>query len=155
MMIFDNRIAKGLAIGVVAISLTTFYVLSEHNSREYLSIQQVESQIQAIENNALALTQMKNLPALQDTWRSLESIASSFDVKIKPLDTPKDAGISDTDIPGGQPWFGVLQGQTKNVSVAAIEIQQALPILYGSAVLDNDMMGLGFALLGSTETTTK
>lgn len=148
-----KSVFKMLVIAGVTTGLTVFYVLTENSQRQYPSIEDVERTISFIEIEITKASQQDDLPPLSETWRSIKTIAALYDVKVNPLERPEDAGISTSDIPGGTPWFGVLQGKTKNVSIAAMEIQKSVPIIFGAAALDNDLIGMSFAALGSTHTS--
>lgn len=145
-----NKAIKLLAIAGISAALSAAYVFTEHTQRDFPSIENVERSIRAVEHEIRLANQKDDLPRLTDTWRAIESIAALYDVKVNTLDNAEDAGITVGDIPGGTPWYGVLQGKAKNVSVASIEIQQSVPIVFGAAALDNDLIGMSFAALGST-----
>ena len=144
-------IVKNILIGAVTAVLTAFYVFSLHAERDYPSIAMLEAQIAAVNAGIDDAALMDDLPRLSKTWRSIETISAAHNVKLSALDSAEKAGITEADIPGGTPWFGVLQGKTKNVAIAAIEIQQVIPVIYGAAALDNELIGVGFAALGSTD----
>lgn len=149
-MNFNNPVIRNLSVAAVSSLVGAFYVLSANAEREYPSISNVEMQTLAIEEAIQRTEQLDDLPELGQIWTAIRSIASSYDVTVMPLATASDAGLSNGDIPGGTPWFGVLQGKSKNVAVAALEIQKAVPVIFGSAALDSQMIGLGFAALGTS-----
>lgn len=146
-----NPVIRNLAIGAGTAAIAAFYVLSGHAARDYPDIENIKVQIAMIEAEIDVVETTEDLPRLPNTWHSLSIIASTFGVEALPLNAAKDAGINDSDIPGGTPWFGVLQGNTKDVAMAAIEIQKVVPIIFGAAALDNSVIGLSFAALGSEQ----
>lgn len=148
-MKLSNSRLKSIGAIVISSLLAGFYVTSGHATRDYPDIENLKLQIRLINSEIEAVSLKEDLPLLSDTWSSIRVIANSHDVKVTPLKDAKDAGITEHDIPGGTPWYGVLQGNTKNVAMAAIEIQKVVPILYGAAALDNAVIGLSFAALGS------
>lgn len=95
------------------------------------------------------VSQKADLPLLPNIWSSINVIASTHGVKVTSLKEAKDSGITESEIPGGTPWYGVIQGNIRNVAMAAIEIQKVVPVIYGAAALDNAVIGLSFAALGS------
>lgn len=149
----SKSLIQMLTIGITTVGLTAFYVLNEHANRDFPNIEKVKNMTSLINKEITKANQREDLPELSATWQSITSIASVYGVKVSALDEAKAAGMTEADIPGGTPWYGVLQGKTKNVAIAAMNIQRAVPIIYGAAALDNDLTGLSFAALGSTNTS--
>ncbi|MDO8827974.1 hypothetical protein [Methylophaga sp.] len=148
-MLRTNPILRNLSIVAVSSVLAGFYVMSGHATRDYPDIENLKMQIVSVNTEIDVVSQKPDLPLLPDTWQSISVIASSHGVKVTPLKDGKAAGITELEIPGGTPWFGVLQGNSRSVAMAAMEIQKVVPILFGAAALDNAVIGLGFAALGS------
>lgn len=151
----NNPTLKLLFMAGVTAGLTTFYVLNENSKRDFPSIETVEITTSVVNSEIEKASKKEDLPRLSETWRSIQTIAAIHGVHVVTLEKADDAGITSSDIPYGTPWYGVLQGKTKNVAIAAIEIQKAVPILYGAAALDNHLIGMSFAALGSTSTSNK
>tara|TARA_R110000787_G_C13443310_1_gene446591 strand:- start:8972 stop:9430 length:459 start_codon:yes stop_codon:yes gene_type:complete len=144
-----NPIIRNIAIILVSSMLASFYIITGNASREYPSIENLQLQISQINDQVEIVSQKADLPLLPNIWHSITVIASTHGVKVSPLKQAKDAGILDSDIPGGTPWYGVIQGNSRNVAIAAIEIQKVVPVIFGAAAIDNEVIGLSFAALGS------
>lgn len=147
----NKKTLNTLLIIVVSSLLVGWYVYSNHTARHYPSIEKVERNTKAVEAQIEALSQHPDLPSLSDSWDEVEIIASTYGVNVKPLKNEEDIRLTNSDLPGGEPWYGALQGSVTRVSAAALEIQQRLPVIYGYAVIENETMGLSFAVFGITE----
>ena len=146
-----SPVIRNIVIALITAAISGFYVMTGHATRDYPDIDFVHSQIAQINEAIKVAEQKEDLPRLEDTWQSINVIAKTYGVTVTPLKSAQDAGLTDADIPGGTPWFGAIQGKTKDVAVAAIEIQKVVPIIYGAAALDNQVIGLSFAALGSEQ----
>ena len=100
-----NPIIRNIAIILVSSMLAAFYIITGNASREYPSIENLQLQISQINDQVEIVSQKSDLPLLPNIWHSITVIASTHGVKVSPLKQAKDAGILDSDIPGGTPWY--------------------------------------------------
>ena len=148
-MIKTSDTLKNVAVWLAVAAGSTYYVMSNESDRIYPSVTKIDREISAVKAQIIKIQQQPDLPPLNKTWAKAKSIANQYGVVLKPLPSSKDARINKANLPGGKAWYGVLQGKTKQVAIAGIEIQKRFPVLFGYSVIKSDSMGLSLAVLGN------
>jgi len=143
-----NQYSSLVLLLIVTSIGTCWYVLSNEAERIDPDFKKTKALISMYETEIEEMSVQQDLPKLDSIWFNIQSIASQYNVKVSSIEKIEDAKFSEGDIPCGQAWFGSLQGTSKNVAAAALEIQNELPVMYGQAVIDNKVMGLSFAAMG-------
>ena len=130
---------------------TGWYVLSNESGRIKPDFSNTNALISKYEAEIHEMSAQPDLPRLNYIWSNIQLIANQYNVKVSSIEKVEDAKFTEDEIPCGQPWFGSLQGTSKNVAAAALEIQKTLTVMFGQAVIDNKVMGLSFAAMGTIE----
>ncbi|WP_330109765.1 hypothetical protein [Methylophaga thalassica] len=143
-----SRYSNVAILIIVAGFSTAWYVISNESERTDPDFYKTKLLISKYETEIQEMSQQPDLPKLNSIWFNIQSIASQYNVKVSTIEKIEDAKFTEDEIPCGQAWFGSLQGSSKNVAAAALEIQKTLPVLFGQAVIDNKVMGLSFAAMG-------